>query len=415
MITLTNRQARQFTLRKQGLLGTYRFEGKQGALEYVRQAGCIQFDPVDVCGRNAELVLQSRVKGFTKGMLYALLYEDRSLVDYPDKNLSIWPVEDWPCFARYRRAAREGGRRFEGLDALEEQAVSWLREHGPASSDSLPIEGEVYWHSHIHWSGNWGGKSNAARAALEQLYSTGELIIHHKKGARKFYDLAEKYLPRTLLEAPDPFPDDAAHQRWRILRRIGAVGLMWNRPSDAWLNIPGLKAEQRKDAFAHLLEEEKLSEIRVEGMRDMLYCLTADQPLLEEVRSGQVPGGKRCELLAPLDCLLWDRRLTRELFGFDYTWEIYTPQPKRKYGFYVLPLLYGDGFAGRVEAVVKEEGALPGNGEGERLLLVKNVWLEDGVRRSKAFETALERCIRRFAAFNGCSRAEIPDGFMHRV
>lgn len=356
MITLTNRQARQFILRKQGLLGTYRFQGKQGALQYVRQAGCIQFDPVDVCGKNAELVLQSRVKGFTKGMLYELLYEDRRLVDYPDKNLSIWPVEDWPYFERYRRAAREGGRRFEGLDQLEEQAVSWLREHGPASSDSLPIEGEVYWHSHIHWSGNWGGKSNVARAALEQLYSTGELIIHHKKGARKFYDLAEKYLPRTLLDAPDPFPEDAAHQRWRMLRRIGAVGLMWNRPSDAWLGIPGLKADQRKDAFRKLMEEGKLCEVSVEGMREMLYCLAEDVFLLEEVRQERVPGGKRCELLAPLDCLLWDRRLIRELFGFDYTWEIYTPQPKRKYGFYVLPLLYGDSFAGRVEAVAGATG-----------------------------------------------------------
>ncbi len=128
MITLTNRQARQFILRKQGLLGTYRFQGKQGALQYVRQAGCIQFDPVDVCGKNAELVLQSRVKGFTKGMLYELLYEDRRLVDYPDKNLSIWPVEDWPYFERYRRAAREGGRRFEGLDQLEEQADLLLRK-----------------------------------------------------------------------------------------------------------------------------------------------------------------------------------------------------------------------------------------------------------------------------------------------
>ena len=393
MITLTNRQARQFILRKQGLLGTYRFQGKQGALQYVRQAGCIQFDPVDVCGKNAELVLQSRVKGFTKGMLYELLYEDRRLVDYPDKNLSIWPVEDWPYFERYRRAAREGGRRFEGLDQLEEQAVSWLREHGPASSDSLPIEGEVYWHSHIHWSGNWGGKSNAARAALEQLYSTGELIIHHKKGTRKFYDLAEKYLPRTLLAAPDPFPEDAAHQRWRMLRRIGAVGLMWNRPSDAWLGIPGLKADQRKDAFRKLMEEGKLCEVSVEGMREMLYCL-------EEVRQERVPGGKRCELLAPLDCLLWDRRLIRELFGFDYTWEIYTPQPKRKYGFYVLPLLYGDSFAGRVEAVAG----------GDRCLLVKHIWLEEGVRRTKAFDTALERCFRRFAAFNGCSRTVWPQG-----
>ena len=415
MITLTNRQARQFLLRKQGLLGSPRFEGKQGALSYIRQAGCIQFDPVDVCGKNAELVLQSRVKGFTKGMLYELLYEDRSLVDYPDKNLSIWPVEDWPCFERCRGAGGVGGWRLEGLRELEEQTLSWLREHGPASSDDLPLAGELYWHSHIHWSGNWGGKSGAARAALEQLYSTGELVIHHKKGTRKFYDLAEKYLPAELLAAPDPLPDDAAHLRWRILRRIGAVGLLWNRPSDAWLNIWGLKAEQRRDAFSRLLEEEKIAEVRVEGMREILYCLTEDLPLLKEAQEGEIPVTRRCELIAPLDCLLWDRRLIRELFGFDYTWEIYTPQAKRKFGFYVLPLLYGDSFAGRVEAVVKEEGKGSGRRAAEKsiekaaetsCLVVKHVWYEDGIRRTKALQTALERCMKRFAAFHGCKRIE---------
>ena len=139
----------------------------------------------------------------------------------------------------------------------------------------------------------------------------------------------------------------------------------------------------------------------MEGMRDMLYCLAEDAPLLEEIRQERIPGGKRCELLAPLDCLLWDRRLIRELFGFEYTWEIYTPQPKRKYGFYVLPLLYGDSFAGRVEAVA---------GKGGRYLLVKHIWPEEGVHRTKVFDAALERCFRRFAAFNGCSRTVWPQG-----
>ena len=88
----TNRQARQFLLLWHGLLGPYRFVGKTGALEFVRQAGCIQFDPVDACGKNAELTLQSRVKGFTKAMLGELLYADRALVDYPDKNLAILPA-----------------------------------------------------------------------------------------------------------------------------------------------------------------------------------------------------------------------------------------------------------------------------------------------------------------------------------
>lgn len=88
-INLTKKEARQFILLKQGLLGDYRFEGKQGVLDYVGQAGCIQFDPIDVCGKNAEIVLQSRIKKFKKSMLYELLYKDRQLIDYFDKNLAF--------------------------------------------------------------------------------------------------------------------------------------------------------------------------------------------------------------------------------------------------------------------------------------------------------------------------------------
>ena len=124
MRTITRQQARQFILSKQGLIGAYRFIGKDGAYAYVRQAGCIQFDPVDVCGKNAELTLQSRVKGFQKAMLQELLYQDRVLVDYADKELSIWPAEDWPYFSSYRDRSRRLGDTFEGLEALKEKAVA---------------------------------------------------------------------------------------------------------------------------------------------------------------------------------------------------------------------------------------------------------------------------------------------------
>ena len=129
MLTITNRQARQFILAKQGLIGKYRFIGKDGAYAYIRQAGCIQFDPVDVCGKNAELTLQSRVKGFQKSMLQELLYEDRKLVDYPDKELSIWPSEDWPYFSSYRKRSQRSGDTFEGLKELEKDHLIERKEY----------------------------------------------------------------------------------------------------------------------------------------------------------------------------------------------------------------------------------------------------------------------------------------------
>ncbi|HBL83318.1 MAG: hypothetical protein A2Y17_05495 [Clostridiales bacterium GWF2_38_85] len=394
MITLSNRQARQLMLLKHGLLGEYKFVGKQGALDFIHQVGCIQFDPVDSCGKNAELTLQSRVKGFTKQTLNELLYIDRRLVDYPDKNLSIIPVENWPYFARYRQSAKESGLRFDGLAELEAQAIDYLKTNSPVNSDELPISGSIHWHSSIHWSGGWNGNTNAARAVLEQLYSTGELVIHHKNGTRKYYDLAKKYIPAELLIADDPLPDEFEHQKWRVLRRIGAVGLLWNRPSDAWLNIWGLKSRQRNEVFKELLDEGKILEIKVEDLKDNLFCRAEDLSLIETVLQKD-KFKPRCELIAPLDCMMWDRKLIRALFGFDYTWEIYTPADKRKYGFYVLPLLYCDNFIGRLESVANKKTST---------LTVKNIWYEDSVKQNNIIRTAIEKCIKRFAKFNECNK-----------
>jgi len=394
MIELTNRDARRFLLAKQGLLGAHRFIGKEGALAYVRQAGCIQFDPVDVCGRNAELTLFSRVKGFRKQMLEQLLYSDRALVDYADKELSVLPAEDWPYFAPYREKSRARGAEFPGIPDLERQAISHIRENGPASSDTLPIKGKVFWHSTMHWSGNWHGQSDAARSVLEQLYTDGVLLIHHKEGARKVYDLAERHLPRQLLDAENPCPDRESWLAWRVLRRIGAVGMLWNRRSDAFLGID-MSTEERNAAFARLLAEEKIVPVSVEGIRSPLYVKSGDLPLLEQVLSGETDAKKRLEFLAPLDPFLWDRKLIEAVFGYHYSWEIYTPREKRKYGYYVLPMLYGENFAGRIEAAADRKN---------RVLTVKNIWFEDGVKQTKALSTAISRAVQRLAKFNGCER-----------
>ena len=394
MLTLTNRQARQFLLLKQGLLGEHKFTGKQGAYDYVRQAGCLQFDPVDLCGKNAEITLQSRVKGFTKADLFSLLYKDRLLFDYLDKQLAIIPVADWPYFTRFRQAAYAGGLRFDGLEALEREAKAYIGKNGPVSSDDLPFTGEIHWQSAIHWSGNWHGLTKTSRAVLEQLYTTGELIIHRRKGSRKYYDLAEKYIAAEILAASEPLPDDFEHYKWRVLRRIGAVGLLWNRPSDAWLGIQGLTPAIRNAVFEGLLAENKITPVMIDGSSFTFYFQAEDMPITETVLSGTVPDAKpRCELIAVLDPFLWDRKLIQVLFGFAFAWEIYTPAVKRKYGAYVLPLFYGESFVGRAEAVCERK---------IKTMTVKNVWYEDNVRVTKKLQGAVNKCLKRFAKFNEC-------------
>ena len=381
--TLTNKQARRFMLLKHGLIGSYKFPGKQGVLDFVRQAGCIQFDPIDVCGKNSELVLQSRVKGFTKQLLYSLLYEDRTLLDYFDKNLAIIRTEDWPYFRRYREAHKAGGRSHGEVNAVCEEIKDIIRKKGAVSSADIGFNDTVEW----YWS-----DTRLSRAALETMYFRGDLVVHHKKGTIKYYDLTENCIAAGLLNTPEPYPDELDHQKWRVLRRIGAVGLLWNKPSDAWLNIWGLKSVERNEIFRRLLEEEKILEITVDGIKDKLYCLSDDRSLLETVL--QEPRLKaRCELIAPLDNMLWDRRLIKALFDFDYKWEIYTPEIQRKYGYYVLPLLYGERFIGRVEAICDRR---------EKTLIAKNIWYENGIRHTKKLQTAIDKCLCRFAHFNGC-------------
>lgn len=390
--TITRQQARQFILARQGLIGSYRFIGKDGAYAYVRQAGCIQYDPVDVCGRNAELTLQSRVKGFRKSMLHELLYEDRKLVDYADKELSIWPTEDWPYFSSYRDRSRELGRTFDGLEELKTRAIRYIRVNGPVCSDTLPIEGEIFWHSSMHWSGNWDKKSQAARSVLEQLYTDGELIIHHKKGSRKYYDLAEKYIPASVLHAENPCGDAEAFASWRVLRRIGAVGLLWDKNSTAFLGID-LNAERRKRILADLTEAGQVSSVMVEGIKTPFYYRSEDDALMRAILEGQADLKPRMSFMAPLDPLFWDKTLILALWDYRYSWEIYTPAVKRKYGYYTLPILFGDRFTGRIEAVADRK---------KKILCVKGLWWEPDVRQTKKIRDALDRTLRNFAAFNLC-------------
>ena len=391
MITLTNGQARRFMLLRHGLLGGHKYIGKRGALEFARDTRCIQFDPVDVCGRNAELAMQSRVKGFDKSMLDELLYRDRKLLDYPDKNTSIILTEDWPYFGRSRRAAAARASEHPELLELMRQALAYVSERGAVCADDLKLESDFKWRAFIVWSSG----NNLSGSVLEQLYGTGELIIHHKKGSHKYYDITAKHIPNDILSQPEPIPDDGEYKKWRALRLIGAVSLMWRRPSQMWWY--GLKSDERHSLFAALEDDGRIIPAAVEGLRDIFYFRSEDLPLMERVLAADIDLKPRCELIAPLDSFMWDRGLIKYLFGFEYSWEIYTPAAKRKYGHYVLPILRGERFIGRVEAVCDRKA---------RALRVKNVWLEPDVKRTAELEKAMGKCFERFAKFNDCETIE---------
>lgn len=385
-IYLTKKEARKFILYKQGLLGEHRFKGKSGILDFIRQAGCIQFDPIDVCGKSPEIVLQSRVAGFTKAMLYELLYTDRKLVDYFDKNLAIMPVEDWKYFRRERENHRSWEKSHKEIKQVHDQIIAAITEKGPQCSADLDISQKVDW----YWS-----QTKLSRAALEHMYFCGELAVHHKNGNMKYYDLIRNCIPEEIVDAPEPCPEDFDYLKWQVLRRIGSLGLLWNRASDAWLGIPSqynsLKAKERNEIFAELLAQGRILPVRVEGVAHTLYCLAEDGDIAGYIRDNAY-AKQRCEFIAPLDNMMCDRNLIKEIFDFEYKWEIYTPQSQRKYGYYVLPILYGEGLVGRIEMAYDRKN---------RQLNVSHIWYEPGVRVTKKLESGIKSALKRFEAFNG--------------
>lgn len=380
-IYLSKEEARKFILYKQGLSGDYRFIGKGGALDFIRQAGCIQFDPIDVCGKNAEIVLQSRISGFTKQMLYELLYVDRKLLDYFDKNLSIIPIENWKYFGRQRESHRNWERSYDEIRQVHDQIIAAISEKGPLCSADLNFSQKVDW----YWS-----KTKLSRAALEHMYFSGELAIHHKEGNIKYYDLIENCIPDDILKETDPYPCDLEHRKWRVLQRIGSLGLLWNRASDAWLGIAGLKANERNRIFTELSSESLIIPVKVEDMKYSLYCLAEDAKMIDFIK-GYENKKKRCEFIAPLDNMMWDRNLVKAIWDFDYKWEIYTPQSERKYGYYVLPILYGEKFIGRIEMTYDKKSGI---------LNVSNIWYEPKVKLTKTIEKSILSAVKRFEIFN---------------
>ena len=134
----------------------------------------------------------------------------------------------------------------------------------------------------------------------------------------------------------------------------------------------------------------------VEGIKAPFYYRIEDETLMQEILAGRADLKPRMSLIAPLDPLLWDKALILALWDFRYSWEIYTPAVKRKYGYYTLPILYGDRFVGRIEAI-------PDRKEG--VLQVKGLWWEPGIRRTKTMNAALEKTLRGFAKFNDCRQS----------
>ena len=385
---LTKKQAQQFLLYRHGLIGKPTFKCKDGCVEFIQRVSCIQYDPVDVCGRNADIVLHSRVADYKKEYLDTLLYHDRKLIDCFDKNLSISHIENFPILRNERLNGSEAGAyKYFATDSVMEvmpHIRQLIKERGYISSKEVDTGEKITW--------MWGHQTSLSRAALEYMYFLGELIIHHKNGTNKSYALTQNHVPAEILNAPMPFSSEEERLAWHVKRRIRGVGFLWNKASDAFLGLK-LKSDLRRTAYTELLKNDEIFEIDVEGLNDSLYACKSEKDDLESFLSTSPIEihATRTEFIAPLDSLMWDRKLIHALFGFEYKWEIYTPKVKRKYGAYTLPILHQGEFIGRVDA-----------SRNSKELTINNIWMENNLPFNGELKTAIDICIERFSKFNNC-------------
>lgn len=374
-------EARRTMLACQGLYPPRNWKGKRGVKSFFKRVRSIQFDPINVVGRNPDLVLQSRVIDYKPAILDGLLYEDRFLVDIWDKMASLSVVEDWPFFSRHRSRMEEiFGVPSEVVMSMAPIVIEQIKNDGPQSSLDYKFEEKTDW--------AWG-PTRVTRASLEGLYKMGQLGVHHRINNRRYFDLIENLLPEELLDEPDPNQNLKAYQRWHVLRRIGAMGLAHPNAGEQWGGMIGVKTPRRREIIQDLIAEGHLLVIEVEDLDgELFYMRSEDRKFLKGPRDNQQVNG--AGFIAPLDNLMWDRKMIGRLFDFNYVWEVYKPEKQREYGYYVLPVLYGDRLVGRFDpAFDKKSGTLT----------IRNWWWEDDTQVDQEMANALIQAMNDFLSY----------------
>jgi uncharacterized protein YcaQ len=390
-VKVTAEAARRFLVARHFLAPARSLEGGTDAvLEVFRKLGSIQFDPIAVAGRTHDLVLHARVADYDPAWCDEL-YERRDIFEAYNKGLSFVPSSQYPWFRG--NLSRNAPRVLAENADVAERVLERIRVEGPLSA--LDFERERG--ATTDW---FGMPTNAVRAVLEAFAVTGVLGLARRDGNRRYYDLLERLLPADVLARELPLVEQLRHKLLSRFRAHGLLsgsaggdvfgGLGYARPDPRFPGYPGWNA-LRDD----LIELGELVPVEVEGVRGKRFVLAEDVALLETAPDPP----PSVAFLPPFDPLVWDRKLLGSLFGFDYVWELFLPPAKRRWGWYVLPIVFRDRFVGRVEPRIER---------AEARVDVLDVWWEDGFvpRRAEGFVDAMRDALRAYQRFAGASRIE---------
>lgn len=385
-VILNKQQAQQVMLASLGLRAPFRRKAsKEDLLTAIRQIHNLQIDTISVVARAHQHILWSRLGSYQTNWLEQL-HAEGQLFEYFSHAVCLLPIEDYPLFR----------------SLMLEKFIGWdnIRDWGEKNSDTLE---QIL--SHIHQNGAvrssdfeskqsrgkwWDWK--VEKVALEHLYYRGDLMIARRESFQRVYDLRERVLPNW---DDTQTPEYALAIRELTSKAIKALGVA----SNTWAaNYFYIKKAEAAAAIEQLLAEGAIFPVSIEGVKGGPFFVHAEnKPLLETALADQL-SATHTTILSPFDPFLSDRGRARDLFDLDYSIECYTPAPKRKYGYFVLPILHQGRLIGRMDAKAwRKEGRLQ----------VVSLYLEPGVRVSAGVTRALSKTLREYASWQGLSKVEI--------
>ncbi|MCY7419621.1 MAG: winged helix DNA-binding domain-containing protein [Chloroflexi bacterium] len=365
--------------------------GPDGVRAAFRRLGSVQFDPLGVAGRNHDLVLHARVRDYASAWTDSLLYGTRELFEAYNKGLSLLPMAELPWY----RVSWESSEYRSGVLATHADAVAAILERirleGPLSSLDFERKPAIDW---------WWGPTSEARALLEGLSASGILGLSRRAGNRRYFDLMERLVPPELLALR---PSEHDQRRHKLLSRYRAHGLLGATGSgELWYGTGKgrrdtgdtpetiVRAELRDEFVA----DGDLIPVAIDGLSGYRYILGTEEQLLDEAGRQRTAPTPEVTFLAALDPFVWDRDLLRALYDFDYVWEVYVPEHKRRWGYYVLPILFGDRLVGRIEPRIDRAATT---------VRVLGLWWEEWFdpRTADGFVPAMRAALAAYLRFGG--------------
>ena len=385
--------ARRLAVRGQSLdAHAKRLKGKRGVAHIVAQLGYIQIDTIAVIQRTHHHTLWTRQSDYHPDMLHTLQAKDRTIFEYWGHALAYLPMQDYRYFLPRIEHFQNSQSRWitqmrEKAAPVMQAVLQRIREEGPLGAKDFEAPPS-------RKSGSWWDWK-PAKLALELMVWNGELMVTERRNFQKVYDLTERVLPANI---DTRVPDNEELGHFFVRRALSAYGIAHERemctfmqPNAIW-DSRFLAASKQAvvKALADLVEAGEVSPVHIPDVGKTRYYALADSLKKAARRKPTVP---TVSLLSPFDNLIIQRDRTQCLFGFDYRLECYTPAAKRTYGYFVLPILWGDQLVGRLD---------PKADRKNKTLLIHSLMFEPGFVDFESFLPAFVKTLQEFARFNGC-------------